>query len=210
MSKITLAVAGALALAAIASTASAQTRPAAPAASAPATGALPLGPAIPGFCVIGRDEAIAGSLVGKAIAARLKQLDDQASAELQADAAAFETDRKQFETVRPTLDQAALQTRQQELQSRIDAIRQKQDLRNREMRATQEKALGRVYQEMIPVLTQLYGQHKCSVLLERQALLGSNPEMDITGEAVTGLNAKITTMTFDREHLDMPAPAAAH
>jgi outer membrane protein len=35
-----------------------------------------------------------------------------------------------------------------------------------------------------------------------------NPSMDITPAVITGLNAKITQFTFDRERLDQPAPAA--
>jgi outer membrane protein len=39
----------------------------------------------------------------------------------------------------------------------------------------------------------------------------ANPEMDLTSQAVTALNAKITQFTFDREHLDTgAAPATAH
>ena len=75
----------------------------------------------------------------------------------------------------------------------------------RELRA----AIGRVGQEMEPLIRPVYQQRQCSVLLNRDAIVLGNPAMDITPAVVTALNAKITQFTFDRERLDQQQPAAA-
>jgi outer membrane protein len=60
---------------------------------------------------------------------------------------------------------------------------------------------------MSPVVIATYQARGCSVLLTGSVVTG-NPQMDITDQVVTGLNAKIKTLTFNRERLDAPAPAA--
>ena len=63
---------------------------------------------------------------------------------------------------------------------------------------------------MTPVVIATYQARNCSVLIASGLALG-NPQMDITGQVVQGLNTKIKTFTFNRERLDQPtaAPAAA-
>ena len=55
---------------------------------------------------------------------------------------------------------------------------------------------------MNPVVGTAYQQAKCSILIQRDAVMVVNPAMDITQQVITGLNAKITQFTFDRERLD--------
>ena len=72
---------------------------------------------------------------------------------------------------------------------------------------TQEKALGRLSDEIAPLVRTSYQAKGCSILLNREALTLNlaNPAMDITAPVVTALNAKITQFTFDRERLDQAA-----
>ena len=53
-----------------------------------------------------------------------------------------------------------------------------------------------------------YQQARCSLLIQRDAVVLANPAMDITPSVITGLNAKITQFSFDRERLDQAATAA--
>jgi hypothetical protein len=64
------------------------------------------------------------------------------------------------------------------------------------------------------VLTQLFQQNRCSILLEREqaGVAAVNPAMDFSTQAVAGLDGRIQSLTFDRVHLDaQPSaqPAAA-
>jgi outer membrane protein len=189
-----------------AGSAAAQT-PAAKAASTPAP-AIAQGPAIPGVCILSVDQAIAQSTVGQYVKTRLQQLAQVVSAELQPEDAKLTADAKDFQAKAATLDATSRQTQGQALQTRATAFQQKYELRQREMQATQEKAINRVAQELDPIAQQIYQQRRCSILMNRQSILIANPDMDLTAAAVSGLNAKIQQFPFDREHLDTaPAPA---
>jgi outer membrane protein len=198
------ALGGAVALAVTATMAAAQTK-------APAAAPAPLvqGPPIAGLCVLSVQESIATSTVGQYVNTRMQQIVAQVKAELAPEDTAIGTDSKALETARPTLDQAAFQSRAQALQGRVDALRQKADLRQREIQATERKSFNRIAQELDPIARQLYQAHHCSILVDKGSTMMTNPEMDLTGQAVTALNAKITQFQFDREHLDTAAAAPA-
>ncbi len=200
----------ALALVAVASNVGAQTRPAAapirPAASA---SAVSQGPAIAGVCVFSVNQTIGASAVGGFIRTRLEQIVTGVKAELNPEDTAIATDVKALEAQRAALDAATYQSRGQAIQARINALREKADLRQREVKATEDKALNRVAQELEPIAQTLYQQHRCSILLDRGSVMMTNPEMDLTPAAVTALNAKLQQFPFDREHLDTGAKAPA-
>lgn len=198
--------AGAIALLAAAGVADAQSRAAPAAAPAPT---IAHGPVIPGVCVISVNQAIADSVVGKFVRTRLQQIAQQVQAELQPEDLSLSNDVKAFQARQSTLDAAARQSQGQALQTRANTFQQKYEQRQRELQATQEKAFNRIAQELDPIAQQIYQQRRCSILLNRNAVLFFNPDMDITPAAVTLLNAKIQQFEFDREHLDAAAAAPA-
>lgn len=203
--KKTIAVAGAFAtaFAVFASSASAQTAPAAAAAPAP----IRHGAAVPGVCFYNFDRALASSDVGKAVAARINVIAKEVEVELTNDEKTLSTDIQGFDRARATMTQDAAEQRASQLTIRRNALARKLDLRQRELQATRGKALDRIEQEMSPVVIATYQARGCSVLLTGAVVTG-NPQMDITDQVVTGLNAKIKTLAFNRERLDAPAPAA--
>ena len=177
-------------------------------AAAPAAAPISQGPAIPGLCMLSVNQAISASQVGGYVRTRLDQIVAQVKSELAPEDAAVSTEAKALEAQRPTLDAATYQSRGNALGTRINALRQKADLRQREVKATEDKALNRIAQELEPIASSLYQQHHCSALLDKGSVMMGNPDMDLTGAAVTALNAKLTTFTFDREHLDTAAAGA--
>lgn len=195
---------GLLAMVAIASTAAAQTtRPVA----APAP--LAQGPAIPGLCMLSVNQAISTSTVGQYVRTRLDQIVSQVKAELTPEDSAISTDARALETTRATIDAATYQSKGAALNARITALRQKADLRQREVKATEDKALNRIAQELEPIAQTLYQQKHCSTLLDKGSVMIANPDMDLTPSAVAGLNGHIQQFPFDREHLDAAGAAPA-
>ncbi|MBW8814470.1 MAG: OmpH family outer membrane protein [Caulobacterales bacterium] len=185
-------------------------------APAPAAPAISHGAPVPGVCTISIEAAIGSSTVGKYVTTRLQQLVAQVNAELNAEKTGLDNDARALEGQRATLDQNTLEQRAAGLQVRNNALQRKAQLRDREMQVTQEKALGRVGDELEPLIRQAYQQKACSLLINRNAVVGDmfNPAGDITNTVVTALNGKITQFAFDREHLDQQqvpsaAPAAA-
>ncbi|MBV8593799.1 MAG: OmpH family outer membrane protein [Caulobacteraceae bacterium] len=177
------------------------------AAAAPPAPTISSGPAIPGLCILSVNQAISSSTVGQYVNTRLGQIVAQVKAELSPEDTAINTEGRALQSQRTTLDANTLQTRAQALDARIAALRQKADLRQREVSETERKALDRIAQELQPIAQQLYQQHRCSALIDKGSVMIANPDMDLTGAAVTALNARIQQFPFDREHLDTAAAA---
>ncbi|MDP3172900.1 MAG: OmpH family outer membrane protein [Phenylobacterium sp.] len=182
--------------------------PARPAA-APAAPAVTHGPALANVCVVSIEAAIGGSTVGKYVDTRMQQIVAQVNAELGAEKTAIDNEAKTLDGQRTTLDQSALEKRASDLQVRANALQRKAQQRDREVSATEQKAIARVGQELEPLIRQIYQQRQCSLLLQRSAVVIANPAMDVTPQVVAALNAKITQFAFDRERLDQAQPAAA-
>lgn len=69
-------------------------------------------------------------------------------------------------------------------------------------------ALERIANEAQPVIAQAYHQKRCGLLIDRNSVLGGNVSNDLTPMVVRGLDAKITTITFDLEALPPLAASA--
>ena len=168
---------------------------------------------IPGMCVVSSGSLLEDSSVGKAIDARLKVLVGQVRAELQSEGTAIETERNAIETAAKSATtpaaQAPLQKRAQALQQRFDAYQQKTQLREAEMRQTSNKALAKVSEAARPLIRVVGNQKNCGVVLDNSAVADANPSMDITAAVVTQLNAKLPTMTFERERITPSATTPA-
>ena len=52
-----------------------------------------------------------------------------------------------------------------------------------------------------PVIANVYKSRGCGLLLDRNAVLGGNMSNDLTAAVVQGLDASVTTISFERENL---------
>ena len=178
-------------------------RPAAT-ATAPATAAatpLNSGPAIPGVCIYSNDQVLATSAVGKAFAARAQQLRAQAAAEISGEQTALQSDEKLLAGKRATLTQEQFAQQAQPLGQREQTLQQHAEQRSRELQATNQHQLQRLSEVIEPLVRTAYEAHHCSMLLNGEVIMAANPAMNISGEVTQALNAKLTTITFDRESL---------
>jgi outer membrane protein len=208
--KTTYALLTAAAALSVASGALAQAaQPARPAAqpAAPAQTPLPSrpGPTIAGICVVDNEGALLASTVGAAYRARMNALSQQVTAELQPEQTAIQTE---VTAVQALAQGAARTTRENALRTRAGNFQNLVNLRNRELEQTQARQLQRLSNEIRPVLDQVYTSRNCSIILDRAAVVAVSPAMDITGAVTTGLNARLTTITFDRERIQQPAAGA--
>ncbi|RUL75238.1 OmpH family outer membrane protein [Dyella choica] len=179
-------------------------------ASLPAAGAYaqssdngpPLGgPAVSGVCLLSREAILANAKVGKAASARLKQLADQAQGEIDAERKPVDADVQAYRSQAASLSADQRQSREQALAQRMQKVQADQNLRAREIEATRIKALGQIAQYEQSVITDSYRSKGCGLLLDRNTVIGGNMANDLTPLVVQGLDAKVTTLSFNLEQL---------
>ena len=177
----------------------ARATPPATGAQPAAAGPLPQGPTILGLCVYSNASALGQSLVGKAYATRMQQLQAQAAAEVSGQQSQLQADEKALIAKRATLTQEQLAQQAQPLQAREQALNQTAEARTRDLRYTAARQQQRLGAVLEPLVRSAYEQHHCSVLLNGDTVMAANRDMDLTQEVATALNARMTTITFDRE-----------
>jgi Skp family chaperone for outer membrane proteins len=170
--------------------------------AAQTTAAQPLGgPALPGVCLLSQQAVLTNAKIGLAATARLKQIAEQVQSEVNAARSPLEAEAQALQAQRASLKPADLQARQQSLSARAQALQQTVNQRQREIEATRQKALARIANEAQPVIAAAYKARNCGLLFDRNSVLGGNMAGDLTPAVVQGLDAKISTITFEREVL---------
>jgi Skp family chaperone for outer membrane proteins len=82
---------------------------------------------------------------------------------------------------------------------RLQVVQQLAAQRGREIELTRQKALGQIATVEKPLITDAYKAKKCGLLFNRNTAMGGNFANDLTPDVVTALDAKMPTITFDRE-----------
>lgn len=161
------------------------------------------GPAIAGVCTLDEQRAIVTSAAGRAYNTRMQQLTQAVQAELTPQQTSIEAEARRIQAL-PENQRAQPS---QALTPRLTAFQRLAATREAELQATQRRQLQRIATEMQPVVSQVYVQRNCGLLLDGSAVVYANPAMSITDAVVAGLNTRLPTLTFNRETL--PAQAAA-
>ena len=182
---------------------------AAPAASAPAAPASKDdfgGPLAAGVCLLSREQVFTESKVGQAARNRLQALEQKAKANLDAERRKLEGEAKALQAQQGVLTPADGQKRERQLQARAQALQASAGQITRELEATRAKVSGQIGEMMRPIVVTAYQAKGCGLLLSREAVIGGNMGNDLTATVITGLDAKVSTITFEREHLP-PSPS---
>jgi Skp family chaperone for outer membrane proteins len=157
------------------------------------------GAPIAGVCMLSREAIFANAKIGKAASARLKQLSDQAQAQLEGERKPVDADVQAFRSQAASLSPDQRQTREQALSQRVQTMQAHVAVVTKQIEATRVKALARIAQEAQPVINSVYQSKGCGLLLDRNVVLGGNMSNDLTATVVQGLDAKMTTISFDLE-----------
>jgi outer membrane protein len=161
------------------------------------------GPVIPGVCVYYNARLLAQSSAGQAVEARMQQLAQEVQGELQPYATSIQTDAQQLQASGASLPADQLQQRRQALQQRAQEAQQLEATRENELRYTLGMQRQAITEAVSPILTTLYQEKGCGLLLDRESVFMMNPAMDVTDLAIQRLNTALPTLSFNR----MPVPA---
>ncbi|WP_254798598.1 OmpH family outer membrane protein [Sphingobium sp. AS12] len=161
------------------------------------------GPPIPGVCLLSREALFANAAVAKAATARLSELTRAAQAEIDQQRAPLESEAKALQD-QPANEET--KRRREALATRWAALQRQAAHNSREIDATRTKVMERVTTATEPVISQACTSRKCGLLLDRSATLGGNFTNDLTAEVAMGLDAKIQSISFERERLPERQP----
>lgn len=160
---------------------------------------------VEGVCLLSREAVFANAKVALAANQRLEELAAAAQAEV---AAASQPINDEIARLRADTSMSREQRGQQEeaLTRRLAPVQALAQQRSREIEATRAGALQRIAADVQPLIGQAYRARGCGLLIDRGSVLGGNFANDLTPEVVRSLDARVTTIAFDRETLPPEPP----
>lgn len=161
------------------------------------------GPVIPGVCVYYNARLLAQSSAGQAVETRMQQLAQEVQGELQPYATTIQTEAQQLQSAGASLPADQANQRRQALQQRVQEAQQLEATRENELRYTLAMQRQAITEAVSPILTTIYQEKGCGLLLDRESVFMMNPAMDVTDLAIQRLNTALPTLSFNR----MPVPA---
>ena len=167
------------------------------------------GPNIPGVCVYFNQLLLAQSTVGQSVQTRMEQLALEVQGELQPYATSIQSEIQRLQTGGAAVTDADRQA----VQARVQEAQQLEQTRENELRYTLGMQRQAITEAVSPILTALYQEKGCGLLLDRESVFMMNPAMDVTDLAIQRLNTALPTLSFNR--MAVPAqtqaqPAAAN
>lgn len=152
---------------------------------------------VPGVCMLSRSQVLAGSKVGQVADARLKQLAQQVNAQLEAKRKPLQADVQKFQQGAQSMDATKRASEQKALQQRMAALRNEAQQMNARIQITRSNVTKRIAAQLDPLVTSVYKQRSCGILLDRDNVLGGNAKNDITESVITALDNKMATIAFN-------------
>jgi Skp family chaperone for outer membrane proteins len=154
-------------------------------------------PQTSGICVLDREEAIAKSRLGRAEAALLKQIVDQAKNGYGADEAPILAQARTLADEQASLSRAQLMARGRVLAMKARKLKKEGDRYLLDAAAKRDRIEARVSEIAEAEFQDVYRAQGCGLLLERRSGPSTNRAKDVTAAAIQSLDARFTTLTLD-------------
>ena len=159
------------------------------------------------IAVMSEERVLRESAVGLHIQTRLAAIAQEVDAELQAMGQPLAQEREALNAETAAMTMAAIQGRP-DLVQRIETLNQQaqafevqRQIRQRELVATEQSAMRPVYESLGPILEEVVAARGIDILVDRSNLVFASPEVDISEEVISLLNARLPTVSVNRVRL---------
>jgi outer membrane protein len=153
-----------------------------------APGVAPAIAPTPRMLAIDRGMLLRLSLAGKSIVAQAEQMQKSSEGEFKAEADRLRADARTFSQQSAILAPAVRAQKERELNARQTALQQKMQNRGGQIQAGINKAIQQVEVALGPILQQIMRERQADILVDRNAIVVSRLDIDITGAAIQRLD----------------------
>jgi outer membrane protein len=157
--------------------------------------------------VMNEERILRESAVGQHIASELERIGQEIQAELQALSQPIEEESERLNSETAALSQEAIAQRPdlisriQQLQQQAAEYERRRQVLSQELVITERTAMQPVLQELQTVLSEIFSERSASVLLERADVVFAGESVNITQDAISRLNDRISTTPVSRVRL---------
>jgi len=150
------------------------------------------GPVVTGVCMYSPQALITNSTAGRSLATGLQRLGEEVRGELAPYAASLESEATALQQGGQTADPDG--SRARAWQTRLQEAQQLEETRTNELRYTERLQTQTIVNAARPIITGLYQEKGCSILIDGGSVLAVNPQMDLTEAAIQRLNQALPSL----------------
>jgi Skp family chaperone for outer membrane proteins len=163
---------------------------------APAQGVSVSDPPIGGVCIYSKNNMLGRSLAGLSAHEQLAQLQQSSDIDLASQRNRLVADERALTGEKTRMLLSTYDRRSESLQHRSERLNELSHIRARQIAETRTEAFGRIAAAAEPLLTASVADHHCAILLDRGAGYSVNPDMDLTSDVISRLNAVMPAITL--------------
>ncbi|MDE1174558.1 MAG: OmpH family outer membrane protein [Parvibaculaceae bacterium] len=135
------------------------------------------------------------SKVGQSVRSQIQTMAQKIQAEGRSSQASLQDEANKLTQQRSTMAQEQFQQKVQDLQKREADLQARMQKKGSELQNGGEVARNQVETALRPIFTDLMTKHGADIIIDTSVIVASKDGLDVTQEAMTALNARLSTVT---------------
>lgn len=155
----------------------------------------------PIILIVDQAQVVAASKAGKAMRPQMAALEEAANKDLNAEVAKVVKEGEDLQKQKGLMAEDVWTQKAQQIAVKQNNLPAMREVKLRELQISEQKALGKINEAMLPILKTIVDSRGATILLDRSAVMYASTDIDITQQVIAELDKKLTTVTVEKTNL---------
>jgi len=155
----------------------------------------------PVILILDQAQVIAQSKVGVSMSAQLKALQDSANTELNAEVEKINKETEDLKKQKDLMAEDVWIEKAKQLTAKQNNLPALREVKVRELSISEQQALGKINDAMMPILKKIVEDRGATVMLDRSAVMYASVDTNITAEVIAELDKTLSTVKVEKVSL---------
>ena len=155
----------------------------------------------PVILILDQAQVIAQSKAGMAMSTQLKALQDSANTELNAEVEKINKETEDLKKQKDLMAEDVWMEKAKQLSVKQNNLPALREVKVRELSISEQQALGKINDAMMPILKKIVEDRGATVMLDRSAVMYASVDTNITAEVIAELDKVLSTVKVEKVSL---------
>ncbi|MEZ5981218.1 MAG: OmpH family outer membrane protein [Parvularculaceae bacterium] len=155
----------------------------------------------PVILILDQAQVIAQSKAGVSMSTQLKALQDSANTELNAEVEKINKETEDLKKQKDLMAEDVWMEKAKQLSVKQNNLPALREVKVRELSISEQQALGKINDAMMPILKKIVEDRGATVMLDRSAVMYASVDTNITAEVIAELDKVLSTVKVEKVSL---------
>lgn len=155
----------------------------------------------PVILILDQAQVIAQSKAGMSMSTQLKALQDSANTELNAEVEKINKETEDLKKQKDLMAEDVWMEKAKQLSVKQNNLPALREVKVRELSISEQQALGKINDAMMPILKKIVEDRGATVMLDRSAVMYASVDTNITAEVIAELDKVLSTVKVEKVSL---------